>query len=423
MPMKELVEAREELALKQKWVGDVQSAAGGDMDMGLVKRIGEVDVEKLSSLEKVEKLRELNDELADLGEKVDKLAEAEKILKHKQAQTINGGPPLPESGEKFKSFEERLVESEWCKAAIRKLDPTSNPESDLGWGLKDMRRGARQSGMKADFLTSAGWAPESTRMGLFVDAATRPIQILDIVPSITLTQAAMVYMEETTRTHAAAERAEAATAPESTFVVTQRTVNAIKILDSVPTSEEQISDVPEAMAYLTNRLEFGLRQRLDQQILTGNGTAPNFQGINGTTGVQTQAKGTDPAMSSVFKGRTKCMVTGRAFPNVVVIHPNDWQDIRLERTTDGIYILGNPTEAGPSRLWGLQVVESDAQTENTALVGDFANFCLLGEREGVNVSTGYVNDDFAKDLMTLKGRLRAAFAVTRAAAFCQVTGI
>ena len=100
--------------------------------------------------------------------------------------------------------------------------------------------------LKTLFQTSAGWAPESTRTGRVVDAVTRPLQVIDILPTGQTGQANVVYMQETTRTHAAAEKAEGAAYAESELALTEATSAVRKITDSVPVTDEQLEDVPMA---------------------------------------------------------------------------------------------------------------------------------------------------------------------------------
>lgn len=279
-------------------------------------------------------------------------------------------------------------------------------------------------GNKALMTTAAGFAPESFRLPGFVEAVTRPIQLLDILPTGVTGADTVPWMEETTRTHAAAERAEGADFAESEFVFTERTSAVRKITDSLPVTDEQLEDVALIESYINGRLSFGVRQRLDRQCLIGDGASPNLRGIINTSGIQTQAKGADPAMDAIYKAMTKVRVTGRALPTHLNIHPNDWQDIRLTRTADGIYIFGSPTDAGPDRLWGLPVVQNDALTENTALVGSFdPSFIMLFERRGIDIQVGYVGTQFAAGRRTIRADMRAALVVMRPAAFATVTGI
>lgn len=430
-----LVAKRNELVAKSEVLGKVFEAAGSEVDLSKVKKIGEEDCSTWSTRQKAEKIKSLNDELTDLGKEVEALAgvgNAQDTLDHikglREPQTVKHPKPGAPGSFEIKTLGELVCDTPQFKSMIERgrggekgpmfLELDVYP-SDV-FAAHEVKS---RHFMKTLFQTSAGWSPESTRIGRVIDAVTRPIQVLDIIPMERTSQAAVVYMEETTRTHSSAEKAEAAAYAESAFALTERSSTVRKITDSIPVTDEQLDDVPMVEGYLNNRLQFGVRQRLDGQILTGDGSAPNLAGILNTSGIQTQAKSTDPTPDAIFKAMTKVRVTGRANPNAIVLHPNDWQDIRLLRTADGLYIWGSPSEAGPERIWGLPIVQTDAETENTGLVGDFANFCALFERKGVAVEMGYVNDDFTKGKKTLRAQMRAAFVVFRAAAFCTVTGV
>lgn len=278
--------------------------------------------------------------------------------------------------------------------------------------------------MKTLFETTAGFAPESVRSGLLIEGVTRPVQVTDLIPSFPINQASLVYMEETTRTHAAAEKAEGAAYAESTFEWTQRTSAVQKITDSVPITDEQLEDEAQVMSLIDQRLAFGIRQRADLQILVGNGTPPNLRGINNVVGIQTQAKGTDDRISAFAKCLTLIRVTGRSTPDGAVFHPNDWLAFMLLKNANGDFLFGNPFQSsGPRSLLGIPVAESDAQTENTGLIGDFSNFSRLDDRRGVLVQTGFVGTQFTEGKVTLRADMRIAFTVTRPAAFCTLTGI
>jgi HK97 family phage major capsid protein len=277
--------------------------------------------------------------------------------------------------------------------------------------------------MKAVFETTAGWAPETTRTGRVVLDAQREIEVTDAIPTLPTTQSAIVYMEETTFTNSAAERSEGGAYAESTLALTEQSVTVRSIGTSLPMTDEQLADEAGAAAYVDQRLGFMVRQRLDGQILAGNGTPPNLTGTYNVGSINTQAKGADPVPDAVYKGMDLCRVTGRALPNVVFSHPTDWQAVRLLRTADGIYIWGSPSEAGPTQIWGLPVVLTTAATEGSMLVGDYARFSSLHVRQGLELAVGFVNDDFTDGRVTVRAGLRVAMVHYRPAAFCEVTGV
>ncbi len=408
MALKQLIEKRNKLAAKQKKLTSIfaEGKDGKDIDIKKIKSLSGTTEEKLGEI------RKMNEELDSLGKEVEALVIFEKSLKNVKSETSERFPHEEEEKKESKGFGDLFVEMAEYKAN--------------GW-----QRGSRISGqiknglfllLKATFITSAGWAPQSIRTGRVVEEALRPIQVIDTIPSGRTTQAAIVYMEETTVTNASAERAEGAAYPEGALELTEQTSLVRSIGISLPVTDEQLSDVEQVRSYLNMRLPFLVKQRLDSQILVGDGTPPDLRGINNLAGILTQAKGSDPGPDAIYKGMRAIRVTGRANPNIVYAHPNDWQAIRLLRTSDGVYIWGNPSEAGPMKIWGIMVVETDAQTENTVLVSD-TSFMQLYTREDVSVEVGYVNDDFTDGRVTFRAGVRVALAAYRPAASCQVTGM
>lgn len=432
-----LKQAQEKMAAKQDELGKVFAEAknaAGELDFRNVKCLG--DEVKGDSIAVAERVKAMNAELDELGGYVETLSAAEKAAKDHETRSKGirnfpfpgqGGADRPGNQGQFKSLGRQVVEAAEFKAFLE-----NRGDAGASINLRDMlpsdflAKAAvfETMGNKALMSTSAGFAPESIRLPGFVEGVARPLQLLDILPMGAVSQAAVPYMEETTRTHAAAEAAEGAAFAESTFVFTQRSVNVVKIADSLPVTDEQLEDVAFIEGYVNGRLGFGVRQRLDQQTMNGNGTGANMRGILNTSGIQTLAKGADPVMDALYKAMVRIRVIGRAMPTHHNLHPTDFQNIRLTRTADGIYIYGSPLDAGPERLWGLPVVQNEVLTAGTALVGSFEpSWITLFERRGVDLQVGYVGTQFASGLRTMRADMRAALVVFRPAAFHTVTGL
>jgi HK97 family phage major capsid protein len=281
--------------------------------------------------------------------------------------------------------------------------------------------------MKTLMTTSAGWAPETTRGPRLVDYVTRPVQVTDTIPSTTTNQVAIKYMEETTFTNAAAEVAEGGTKPEAALALTERSDPVQKIAVWIPVTDEQLEDVSQVQGYITNRLTFMVRQRLDTQILVGNGTSPNLSGLLDRSGIQTQDGTGDPIPDAMYKAMTKVRLTGAGngggIANVMYMNPLDWQEVRLLKTVDGVYIWGAPSDIGPARMWGLTVVEAEGLTQGTGIVAD-STYLELAVKKGVTLkSTDSHSDYFIKNQQVILAEMRVALVVYRPAVIVQVTNL
>jgi HK97 family phage major capsid protein len=407
-----LVEKREAFAAKQKALGEVLELAGNDLDFSrkpVLEKLGATDAAHATV-----KFKEWNKEAEVMGQDLSRAELKESARRFQEREEERNKPA--DYGTHAESEDGRP--KNWARAFVESKQFKQSKADGRDYPMQ------MEIGVKTLFETAAGFAIESVRSGLLVEKATRPIQVIDLIPSSPINQAAYVYMEETTRTHSAAERAEGTAYPESAFVWTQKSSPVQKIADSIPVTDEQLEDADQVENLLRSRLAFGVRQRLDQQILVGNGTPPNLRGINNVVGIGVQALAGDNRLAGFFKALTLIRFTGRAQPSGAVFHPNDWQDFVLATNASGDFMFGNPFQGiAPMSLFGIPIALSDAQTENTVLVGDFNNFSLLSDRRGVQVQTGYVGTQFTDGKVTLRADMRAAFTVTRPAAFVQLTGV
>lgn len=394
----ELDEVEGKLNERREKLHSIFTEAGPEMDMDKVKSLDG------DSAAKVEAIRTLNEEIDDYAKQSEDLRT---LLKGAQFASdftdggVESGGGRTPAGRK--SLGQVIAESEAPK--VKGVDHR------LDFDTKTL------------MTTSAGWAPETTRGPRLVDFATRPLELLDLIPNTTTDQVAVTFMEETTFTNNAAETAEGAAMPEAALALTERTSPVQKIAVTLPVTDEQLADVSRLQQYIDNRLPFMVYQRLSGQLVAGDGTPPNLRGVLNVSGIQTQAKGADPTPDAVYKAMVKVQTTGQAVPDAFVTNPLDWQDVRLLRTTDGIYIWGSPSDPGPARIWGLPVIQAQAMTQNTGVVGSFQVFSELAVKQGIEVKTGYVGDQFKEGEQTIRATIRVAFVVYRPAAFCSVTGI
>lgn len=268
-------------------------------------------------------------------------------------------------------------------------------------------------------------APQNTALARIEPYPVETRTVADLIAPGTMNVGTLEYFQETTFTNAAVEVTEGNAKPEATLDWTLVTESAAKFAVWIPATSESLADIAWLESTIRERLMVMLSRREETQILNGNGTPPNLSGITDRANIQTQAKGSDPVFDAILKAMTLIQVNAFYDPTAIVMHPNDWRDLMLTRTTDGIYLLGNPGDPmAASRLWGLEVRSTTAQTENTAIVGAFRTAAQLFRRSGptITVSTEHASY-FIENKVAVMAEQREALAVYSPAAFCTVTGI
>ena len=232
------------------------------------------------------------------------------------------------------------------------------------------------------------------------------------------------YVTQTAVSTGAVETAEDSAAPESTISFATNTTNVREITHFVPVTLRAMADAGQLRTIVEQDLLAGVIDRLDTQIFAGGGTGQDLTGITITSGINTQPLGGDTRLDCLHKAITQIRVAVGVLsePDYIGMHGNDWQKIRLEKDSDGAYLMGPPGMSGERQVWGVPVVVSNVFTAGAPLVGDFGRSARLWIREGVSVNAGLDGNDFTKRRISLLAAMRIAFAVTRPAGFSAVSG-
>lgn len=300
--------------------------------------------------------------------------------------------------------------------------------------LRDVLKRATYSG-SGDGLTGYHLVPNIQEIGVQLPT------VADLFMQAQTNQPTVRYMRETSYTNAAGWVSEGTAKPEATFNLEEVDAAVRKAAVWTKVTDESFEDFTQLRPYIDQRLALMLRTKIDSDLLNGTGVAPQIAGLLGTSGIQTAEMASNTAVKlaeAIMNAITKIRTVGFFEPDALVINPNDYQKLRL--ATDGNtqyygggFFLGQYGNeySDPGRIWGLRVVQTTAISEidlvtpaagnKGPIVGAFNLGGAVFYRNGLSVeSTNTDQDDFIKNLTTIRVEQRLALAVYRPLAFCRV---
>jgi HK97 family phage major capsid protein len=381
-------------------------------------------------IEHNKKIEELEQRAKELQGDDGMRARAAAVLKgigEPQRPPLPGGPrPEPEPAER-KSIGQRFIESPAFKEWLREIAP-SGQVSDSLKGInsppvefKDLLTGFS--------LTSAG-ALITPDIRPLVSLPLPPITILDLITRGTTGSDSVEYPRVTALVNNAAPVKEATTVvtagdetsikPESSMAFVKVTTSAKTIAHWIPATKRALSDAGQLRTLIDGFLQSGLQQALAGQVINGDASGEQFDGLLHVAGTTVQAFDTDILRTS-RKAVTKARVTGLVEPNGFVMSPADWERFDLSADNEHRYYFGGPAILGTPRLWGLPVAQELKMPDGTILTGDLRQAVLWDrEQASIQVSDSHA-DFFIRNLVAILAELRAAFGVLRPAALVKAT--
>jgi len=382
-------------------------------------------------------VKEFNATLKGIGDQIKAQAEAtEKQIKASGEMNAETRAKVDELLTKQGEVSARLHEAEQ-KLVNASRAPADRQEQQLSVGalvvgseemkgLSSSFRGSRRVSVpRAAITTATGVAlTAADRQPGIIAPPQRRLTIRDLVAPGTTEANSIEYVRESGFTNNAKPVAETLAKPYSDIKFELATANVRTIAHLFKASRQMLDDAQALQSYIDARARYGLLMAEEAQLLYGNGTGANLQGLM--------------TVAQLYAAPTGVIVTGEQridrlrlallqaelaeFPSDgIVLNPIDWAAIELTKDGEGRYIIGEPQDGTTPRLWNRPVVSTQAMTQDDFLVGAFKLGAQIFDRMEIEVLISTENaDDFEKNMATIRAEERLAFAIYRGEAF--VTG-
>lgn len=267
--------------------------------------------------------------------------------------------------------------------------------------------------------------------GLLVPEVDRTLNILPrndfilrtLIPSIPVSSPAFSYFQEVALTLNAGMVAEGTAKPQTDFSFERKDETVKKIAVWTHITEETAADLPQLMGYINELLTYDILYKEEEQILRGDGTGNNLNGLltNATEYSAARMRGkpaTDTAIDVIRRMIAQVRVDSKRSADFVSMSEMDWLDIELQKDENGRYIFANIQGLTTPLLWGRPVAVSDALDDTTGevLVGH-SRGAMIYDREQLRIEVGRINDDFIKNQFVVLAEKRLGLGVRMPRAF------
>ena len=279
---------------------------------------------------------------------------------------------------------------------------------------------AKSAGTMTEAVNLTGDIPRQYANQVYA-LPSRKVHVRSITPIGQLSTGLFTFPKETGGEGNPAAQVQGSSKSQVDFDITMSDAAAQYIAGFTRISRQMLDDVPAMTSFLQARLLEKYLVAEDAQLLSGDGSSPNLQGILGVA----SAYG---GSSAVYVAQIieSCAQVAAANYNVtgILINPTDWAQIMLTQNTNSPYSLPGATVVSPDgtlSIAGIPVYQSTAITAGTFLVGDWAMGAQIMQNQGINIQfSEFDADNFTKNLITVRVEARIAFPIYYPGAF--VTG-
>lgn len=363
-----------------------------------IKSFGDASAETKAAADKA--IKDLNEIVARVSD-----------IEQKMARRPGAGEP-----EAPKSVGERFVSDDKVKEFLG----TSSKRGSVSVSVerKNITSATATVGSTVSTTTSLVIPDRQALVGL----PMRPLVVRDLLTPGQTSSNSIEYPVMLSRTQSAATVAEGALKPQSDLTFDLRNAPVRTIAHWFKASRQIMDDAPGLQSMIDGEARYGLEYLEDVQFLYGDGTGANLYGIIPQASAYSAAFA-PTGETAIDRLRLSILqATLALYPATgIVLHPTDWAKIEMTKDGQGRYIVGNPVGQVSPTLWGLPVAATMAMTAGNFLTGAFRRGAQIFDRMSIEVLLSTEDqDNFVKNMITIRAEERLALAVYRPTAF--VTG-
>lgn len=266
----------------------------------------------------------------------------------------------------------------------------------------------------------------SERRPTLVTGAFREFTIEDLITSIPTSANAIDWVRENVFTNSAAEAAEGVQIAQSSITFTTGTMPVTNVAHFIKITRQLAMDNAALAAFINRRMVYGVNLRVENQLVAGDGVAPNLGGLtlaanrtaHGYTAASLAALGLSATNKLDLIGKMIGDCALADYPaDVIILNTADWWTLRLSKDSQGRYLLGDPASSVTPMLFGRPVVASNAMTALNVWVGSLSQAATLHNREGIVVEMSDSDENnFQLGLVSVRAMRRLALTVEKPAA-------
>ena len=224
---------------------------------------------------------------------------------------------------------------------------------------------------------------------------TRRVHVRQLLPQGSTVAEVVRYIRETGYTNGSAPVAQGGLYPESDFALSALDANVRKIGTYFRISEEMLADTAQLTSYLAARAPEKLLTVEDAQILSGNGTGQNLDGLfNVATAFDAGDFAGAVQAANQFDVLTVAvnqLALAEYAPDYIMINPTDFSKMVLGKATTNEYLQEQVYMNMAPSFMGIPLIKNTAIPAGQYLVGNFAMATQFWIRQ--NLSLEFFRED------------------------------